>query len=144
TTYTTQDTGAITLAFGVDVSANPSGSFGGDGSELIFRNGANFVTPNSTNDGYHHNMLRFVDGNVGIGTATPGAFKLNVNGNTNITGTLTASGAITSSVLAAGRVTFAGTAGVLTDDADLTFATDTLTATKLLAPTSVSTPSLIS
>ena len=27
-------------------------------------------------------------GNVGIGTATPGSYKLNVNGNTNITGTL--------------------------------------------------------
>ncbi len=71
TNYTTQDTGAITLAFGVDVSANTSGSFGGDGSELIFRNGANFITPNSANNGYHHNVLRFLDGNIGIGTSTP-------------------------------------------------------------------------
>ncbi|MGE0371658.1 MAG: tail fiber domain-containing protein [Gammaproteobacteria bacterium] len=34
-------------------------------------------------------------GNIGIGTDTPGAYKLNVNGDTNITGSLTVSGAIT-------------------------------------------------
>jgi hypothetical protein len=78
--YTTQDTGAITLAFGVDVSGNPSGAYTGDGHELLFRNGASFVTPNSANNGYHHDYIVLQDGNVGIGTTTPTGGKLVVNG----------------------------------------------------------------
>jgi len=33
-------------------------------------------------------------GNVGIGTPSPGDYKLNVNGNTNVTGNITATGSI--------------------------------------------------
>ena len=73
TSYNTNDTGSITLAFGVDVSANTSGSFTGDGSELIFRNGAKFITPNAANTGYNSNTMVLKDGNVGIGTASPHA-----------------------------------------------------------------------
>jgi hypothetical protein len=34
------------------------------------------------------------NGNVGIGTLSPGSYKLNVNGNSNITGTLNTTGVI--------------------------------------------------
>jgi hypothetical protein len=78
--YQTQDTGSITLAFGVDVTGNPSGAYTGDGHELLFRNGASFVTPNSSNNGYHHDYLVLQDGNVGIGTSNPTGGKLVVNG----------------------------------------------------------------
>ena len=71
TTYNTNDTGSVTLAFGVDVTGNTSGSFNGDGRELIFRNYAHFITPNSGNDGYL-NLITFDNGNVGIGTTSPG------------------------------------------------------------------------
>ena len=39
---------------------------------------------------YYNLLLNPLGGNVGINTTDPGAYKLNVNGNTNITGTLTA------------------------------------------------------
>ena len=77
-TYTTDTTGAVTLAFGVDVSANPSGSFSGDGGELLFRNVARFTTPNSDNTGYL-NPLTLYNGSVGIGITTPSE-KLEVYG----------------------------------------------------------------
>ena len=80
TSYNTNDTGSVTLAFGVDVSGNSSGSFTGDGRELLFRNGAKFTTPNTANNGYHSNILVLNDGKVGIGTSTNGAAKLYVNG----------------------------------------------------------------
>jgi len=66
TAYNTADTGAVTLAFGVDVSANASGSFTGDGSELVFRNVAHFITPNAANTGYQQ-VMSFNNSNVGIG-----------------------------------------------------------------------------
>lgn len=72
TSYNTNDTGSVTLAFGVDVSGNPSGSFTGNGKELLFRNFALFNTPNSSNNGYL-NLLTFNDGNVGINTTSPGS-----------------------------------------------------------------------
>ena len=68
-TYTTDITGAVTLAFGVDVSGNNNGSFSGDGRELIFRNVTSFVTPNSGNTGYL-TPLAFNNGNVAIGSGT--------------------------------------------------------------------------
>lgn len=76
-TYTTDVSGAVTLAFGVDVSGNSNGGFTGDGRELIFRNVASFITPNSGNNGYL-TPLAFNNGAVGIGTASPGA-KLEVS-----------------------------------------------------------------
>jgi len=69
TVYNTQDTGAVTLAFGVDPSANAGGSFTGDGSELLFRNVATFMTPNSGNTDYLK-VMSFNNGNVGIGANT--------------------------------------------------------------------------
>ena len=41
------------IAFGVDVSANPSGAFTGLGNEYIWRGAASFITPNSSNNGYN-------------------------------------------------------------------------------------------
>lgn len=70
TTYNTADTGAVTIAFGVDVSANTSGSFTGNGSELLFRNITHFITPNSGNTNYQK-VMTFNDSNVGIGTTSP-------------------------------------------------------------------------
>jgi hypothetical protein len=46
-------------------------------------------------------LLADLRGNVGIGTASPGAYKLNVNGNTNITGT----GNFTSNLTTGGNMT---------------------------------------
>ena len=76
TTYNTNDTGSVTLAFGVDVSANASGAFTGNGSELIFRNGAKFITPNTANNGYNSNNLVLKDQSVGIGIAPAAGFGL--------------------------------------------------------------------
>jgi hypothetical protein len=41
------------LAFGVDVSGNPSGAFSGWGQEYVWKNAASFITPNSGNNGYN-------------------------------------------------------------------------------------------
>ena len=64
--YNTQDTGAVTLAFGVDVSGNAGGTFTGDGSELLFRNVVHFITPDSGNTNYQK-VMTFNNGNVGLG-----------------------------------------------------------------------------
>ena len=66
TTYNTADTGAVTLAFGVDVSGNAGGTFTGDGSELLFRNVVHFITPDSGNTNYQK-VMTFNNGNVGLG-----------------------------------------------------------------------------
>jgi len=71
-TYNAAD-GAVTLCFGVDISANSNSSFTGDGRELVFRNLTKFVIPNSANTAYL-NPLTFNNGNVGIGTDTPTAY----------------------------------------------------------------------
>jgi len=71
TTYNVAD-GAVTLCFGVDISANANGSFQGDGRELVFRNLTRFVTPDNTNTSYL-NPLSFNNGSVGIGTDSPAA-----------------------------------------------------------------------
>ncbi|PIR61227.1 MAG: hypothetical protein COU68_00525, partial [Candidatus Pacebacteria bacterium CG10_big_fil_rev_8_21_14_0_10_45_6] len=57
------------------------------------------------------------NGNVGIGTTNPGAYKLNVNGNTNITGNLVATGDVDAST---------GTITTL-DGTTLTYTTGNLT-----------------
>jgi hypothetical protein len=54
--YTTTIIGGIgtsTLAFNVDVSANPSGAFGGSGNEYLWRNSGAFMTPNASNNGFN-------------------------------------------------------------------------------------------
>ena len=77
TTYNVAD-GAVTLCFGVDISANANSSFTGDGRELVFRHLTKFVTPNAANDAYL-NPLTFLSGSVGIGTDNP-LYKLDVDG----------------------------------------------------------------
>lgn len=65
------------IAFGVDVSGNPSGAFSGWGNEYIWRNTGSFITPNSSNNGYN-TLLSWnssgqlnIPNNVGIGTTAP-------------------------------------------------------------------------
>jgi hypothetical protein len=43
---------AATISFGYDPSINASGSFNGNGGEVIFRNGMYFKVPNATDDGW--------------------------------------------------------------------------------------------
>jgi hypothetical protein len=43
----------FSLAFGVDVSGNPSGAFTGNGNEYFWRNTGSFKTPNAANNGYN-------------------------------------------------------------------------------------------
>jgi hypothetical protein len=50
TDYTTN---AVSLAFNVDVSGNPSGAFTGNGYEYIWRNTGAFITPNAANTTYN-------------------------------------------------------------------------------------------
>ncbi|QQO91898.1 putative tail fiber-like protein [Flavobacterium phage vB_FspM_immuto_3-5A] len=57
-------------------------SSNGDVWHQVQRNDANTATYNI--------LLNPAGGSVGIGTSTPGAYKLNVNGDTNVIGTLTA------------------------------------------------------
>lgn len=54
-----------TVCIGVDPVANASGSFNGAGSgvEVMFKNGAYFISPNSANNSYN-NYLQLVDGIV--------------------------------------------------------------------------------
>jgi hypothetical protein len=54
------------LAFGVDVSANPSGAFSGAGNEYIWRGAASFITPNASNNGYNTLMSWNSSGQVTI------------------------------------------------------------------------------
>jgi hypothetical protein len=46
--------GSVTPCFNVDPIANPSGSFNGNGGEVMFRNGVQFISPNSSNNGYNN------------------------------------------------------------------------------------------
>ena len=71
--------GNTTVCIGVDPVANTNGAFNGLGHEVMFRNGVNFITPNSANTGWHLSNISITDGNVGIGTASAGA-KLDVWG----------------------------------------------------------------
>ena len=72
TSYNTNVTGSVTLAFNYDPVINSNSSFFGDGRELLFRRGSQFVTPNSANNSWYLSNLTLYDGNVGIGTVTPG------------------------------------------------------------------------
>ena len=60
------------------------------------------------------NDINYFAGNVGIGTTAPGAYKLNVNGNTNITGTLTTSGLINGQTISS-AANFTGTMAIAGD-----------------------------
>jgi len=71
--------GTYSIALGYDPSTNTSPSFDGDGREILFRNGVEFMTPNSANTSFHNDVLVLKDGNVGIGTASPST-KLHVAG----------------------------------------------------------------
>lgn len=65
--------GTRTLALNYDPAGNPSGSFAGNGSEILVRNGAVFVTPNAANSGYNY-ALRFQDGElIAFGKVRPDA-----------------------------------------------------------------------
>lgn len=59
--------GVGTVSIGYDPSGNPNGSFGGEGREVLFRNGTKFVTPNAENNAFYLNQIVLNDGNVGIG-----------------------------------------------------------------------------
>jgi hypothetical protein len=60
-----------TVSIGYDPSANSNGAFSGDGREILFRRGAQFVTPNAANTAFNLTNLVLLDGNVGIGTSSP-------------------------------------------------------------------------
>ena len=80
-----ETSGNFTNCIGYDPSGNSSGSFTGDGREVIFRNGAEFTTPNSANNGFHNDILVLKDGKVGIATASPDS-KLQVEHTTTSNG----------------------------------------------------------
>ena len=63
----TDNSVASTIFMGVDVTGNSSGSFGGQGNEIVFRNDHIFKTPNAANNNYV-TPLRF-----GRATSTEGA-----------------------------------------------------------------------
>ncbi|MGI5825809.1 MAG: DUF2341 domain-containing protein [Patescibacteria group bacterium] len=75
-------------ASGNAVWADPSGGIGGSGT-------ANYLPIWSGASTLGNSSLYETGGNVGIGTTAPGAYKLNVAGNTYVGGTLTTTGAIT-------------------------------------------------
>jgi len=62
-----------TVSIGYDPSGNSNSSFNGSGVEVLFRRGVQFVTPNSANNAYYLSNLVLYDGNVGVGTITPGS-----------------------------------------------------------------------
>jgi hypothetical protein len=63
--------GVGNVSIGYNPIGNPYSGFTGDGREVLFRNGAQFVTPNSANTSFYLYNLVLKDGNVGIGTPTP-------------------------------------------------------------------------
>ena len=73
TTYSTSTSGATTLSFNYDPSGNSNGSFSGDGREILFRNGTQFVTPNAANNAFNLSNLVLKDGSVGIRDTSPDA-----------------------------------------------------------------------
>lgn len=73
----------VTVCVGFDPFSIASGSFVGNGSEVLFRNGVAFMTPNAANNGFHNNVFVMKDGKVGIGVGSP-VRPLDVNGEINI------------------------------------------------------------
>ena len=90
TDYTTD---SVTLAFGVNVSANASGSFNGNGREYIWRNEGSFITPNAANNGYNSILnwtssgYTYFASRVGIGTVSPDLTGFGYNTLTVVGGT---------------------------------------------------------
>ena len=66
-----QSSGSSTVSIGYNPIGNLNGSFNGDGREVLFRRGVQFVTPNAANTGFHLTNLVLLDGYVGIGTPSP-------------------------------------------------------------------------
>jgi hypothetical protein len=64
-TYTTSNTGAVTVAFNYDPSSNPNGSFTGDGGEILFRRGTRFLTPNAADTGFDSSFI-LSDGQIDL------------------------------------------------------------------------------
>ncbi len=71
--------GAVTIAFNYDPKINTDSNFIGNGSEIIFRRGTTFLTPNATDNGWNNNLF-LQDGNVGIATTDTKGYKFAVNG----------------------------------------------------------------
>ena len=73
TTYNTANTGSTTISMGYNPSGNSYNGFNGDGREILFRRGAQFVTPNAADNSMYLYNLVMLDGKIGIGTASPAA-----------------------------------------------------------------------
>jgi hypothetical protein len=70
--------GTFTPCINVDPSGNASGAFSGSGGEVMFRNGASLITPNSANTAFFPVLTFDANGygfkartNIGVGDATP-------------------------------------------------------------------------
>jgi len=72
--------GTGNVSIGYNPSGNTNNSFTGDGREVLFRNGVQFVTPNAANNAFYLTNLVLQDGNVGIGKVPGSTYKLEVNG----------------------------------------------------------------
>lgn len=61
--------GAVTLSFNYDPANNTNGAFSGNGSEILFRNGTKFLTPNTGDTGFLWALTFNADGSLkpGIG-----------------------------------------------------------------------------
>ena len=78
-TGTNTSTNSTTVSINYDPSGNAYSGFSGDGREVLFRRGVQFVTPNSADDSMYLYNLVLKDGQVGIGTASPSE-KLTIDG----------------------------------------------------------------
>lgn len=85
------------IAMFIDPGTVAGSNFNGNSNEIMLPNNVRFLQANSGGNDWIYNSgagtLTFDNGNVGVGTATPG-YKLDVNGNTNVQGNITASGSI--------------------------------------------------
>ena len=70
-TGTNTSTNSTTVSINYDPSGNAYSGFSGDGREVLFRRGVQFVTPNSADDSMYLYNLVLKDGSVGIGTSSP-------------------------------------------------------------------------
>ena len=80
-----------TVSIGYDPSGNSNGAFNGNGTEVLFRNGASFATPTSGNTSFHLNTFVMKDGKIGISTDSPSKL-LTVNFGTGISDGLLVTG----------------------------------------------------